>query len=83
MRSSFARKFDPIRLGLEHEALRREQIDAVVPNDAIRPVVDLAAPDSTLASQISEQFRRLSAAVDQALVPGYFAVSRDMDEREA
>jgi len=47
-RSSFARNFDPIRLGLEHEALRREQIDAAVSNDAIRPVVDLSAPDIDL-----------------------------------
>ncbi len=39
--------------------------------------------DSNLTDGISEQFRRLSTAADQALVPRYFAVSNVYDEREA
>lgn len=47
-RATITRKFDPIRLGLEHHALRKEQIDAPVSNDAARPVVDLETPDTDL-----------------------------------
>ena len=47
-RSQYARKFDPIRLGVEHETLRAEQLDVPVSKDAIRPVVDLTDPDEDL-----------------------------------
>ncbi len=39
--------------------------------------------DDVLAKQISEQFKRLSLAADHAQVPRYFAISRDIDQREA
>ncbi|WP_305988095.1 hypothetical protein [Roseibium sp. MMSF_3544] len=58
-RANFARKFDPIRLGLEHQALREEQIDAPVSNDAIRPVVDLEAPDVDLQPPGDSDTRRV------------------------
>jgi len=57
-RAHIARKFDPIRLGLEHQALREEQIDAPVSNDAIRPVVDLEAPDTDLQPPGDSDARR-------------------------
>lgn len=47
-RSQYARKFDPIRLGVEHETLRSEQLDVPVSKDAISPVVDLTSPDEDL-----------------------------------
>ncbi len=39
--------------------------------------------DDELAGQMLGQFERLSAAADQACVPRYFAVSQDIDKREA
>ncbi len=36
-----------------------------------------------LAKQITEQFRRLSVAADQALVPRYFAISQAENEHES
>ncbi len=39
--------------------------------------------DRDFAGQISEEFARLSAAANQALVPRYFAMSQPDDEREA
>ncbi|MCG7519489.1 hypothetical protein [Ruegeria sp. Ofav3-42] len=57
-RAHIARKFDPIRLGLEHQALREELIDAPVSNDAIRPVVDLEAPDRDLQPPGDTDVRR-------------------------
>lgn len=39
--------------------------------------------DSQFASEIAEQFQRLSLAAEQAFVPRYFAVSQATDEREA
>ncbi len=38
--------------------------------------------DRGVAKQVSEQFHSLSEATDQALVPRYFAVSQDTDERD-
>lgn len=37
--------------------------------------------NSNLAMQISRQFKRLSEAAEQALVPRYFAISQDTDDR--
>lgn len=39
--------------------------------------------DDALAKQMSAQFKRLSLAADHAQVPRYFAISRDIDQREA
>ena len=71
-RSSFARKFDPIRLGLEHQALRQEQIDTPVSNDAIRPVVDLTAPDTDLQPPGDSNARRayLDSVVERKVALG-------------
>lgn len=57
-RATITRKFDPIRLGLEHHALRKEQIDAPVSNDATHPVVDLEAPDTDLQPPGDDNTRR-------------------------
>ena len=38
--------------------------------------------DNDLAHKISKQFQRLSEAAEQALVPRYFAISQDTDDRD-
>lgn len=38
--------------------------------------------DSGLASKISKQFQRLSEAAEQTLVPRYFMISQDTDDRD-
>ncbi len=39
--------------------------------------------DRDFSHQIPEQFQRLSASADKALVPRYFAISQDIEERES
>lgn len=72
LRGEYTRKFDPIRLGVEHETLRREQIDAAVAKDTIRSVVDLTAPDADLlpSGDSAERLANLTAVVARKEVLG-------------
>lgn len=42
----------------------------------------IGQPNSNHAMQISRQFKLLSEATEQALVPRYFAISQDTDDRD-
>lgn len=73
IRSGFARKFDPIRLGVEHDVLRRQQIDAPVARDTVHAVVDLTAPDRDLqpSGDEAERLATLEAILESKSALGF------------
>ncbi|MCW8916517.1 MAG: hypothetical protein OQK24_11790 [Magnetovibrio sp.] len=67
-RAKYTRKFDPIRLAVEHSVLRKEKIDVPTPPTALHSVVDIRNPDKDLRPKGSEiELKTIQGKIDTAL----------------